>query len=134
MDPALRNARRRAREFSKEGLKRSLLLEDALEKAARNRGPLAEVWRDFTTLIRLLKAWSQGRYRRVPVQTVTLALTSVIYFLNPLDVIPDFLLGVGLIDDVALAGLVIASIRENLDEFRRWESSFRVERSTDAAA
>ena len=47
---------------------------------------------------------------------------ALIYFLNPFDLIPDFLPTLGLVDDATLVALVVASISEDLARFREWEA------------
>jgi uncharacterized membrane protein YkvA (DUF1232 family) len=46
----------------------------------------------------------------------------VIYFLNPFDVSPDFIPGVGYVDDAVVLGFVASSVKKDLVRFLRWES------------
>src|SRR5688572_27163744 len=50
----------------------------------------------LTVLGRMIKAFAIGEYRDVPVKTILLLLAAVIYFVNPLDFIPDFIPVTGL--------------------------------------
>jgi uncharacterized membrane protein YkvA (DUF1232 family) len=59
----------------------------------------------------------------VPTATVLLVIAAVLYFVVPVDLIPDVLVGVGLVDDVAVIGWVTRRIRGELDAFRRWEAA-----------
>ncbi|MBQ6370589.1 MAG: DUF1232 domain-containing protein, partial [Firmicutes bacterium] len=45
----------------------------------------------------------------------------LIYVVNPLDLIPDYVFGVGLIDDAAAIGLVLQAIHMDLDKYKRWQ-------------
>jgi uncharacterized membrane protein YkvA (DUF1232 family) len=74
------------------------------------------------SLYRMLRAWSKGEYRHVPWRTLILSLATVIYFLNPFDIAPDFIPGVGYLDDAAVLGFVISSIKKELDTFLEWET------------
>ncbi|HLT05163.1 MAG TPA: YkvA family protein, partial [Pseudomonas sp.] len=55
------------------------------------------------------------------------ALVSIVaglaYFLSPLDLIPDFLLGVGLLDDVAVLAWIMRTWRGELDAFVAWRDA-----------
>jgi hypothetical protein len=42
-------------------------------------------------------------------------------FISPLDLIPDTIPGVGLLDDAVVVGRVIKSVRKELEQFRAWE-------------
>ncbi len=72
-------------------------------------------------LVRLLRAFANGQYKAVPWKTITRIIAVLIYFVSPIDLIPDFLLGIGLADDVALILWLFGAISDDLEEFRVWE-------------
>jgi uncharacterized membrane protein YkvA (DUF1232 family) len=39
----------------------------------------------------------------------------------PVDVIPDFLVGLGFLDDAAIIGWTIKTIKSDVDRFLEWE-------------
>lgn len=121
--PGFRAARTRAGDYARDPQKASELVDRALHKADRNKGRLARIWGELQALFRLVWAWAAGRYRQVPTRTIVLALGAVIYFLTPVDLIPDFVLGGGYLDDAAVVGFVVSSIREDIDQFMAWEQS-----------
>ena len=49
-------------------------------------------------------------------------MAAVVYFVVPTDGIPDFIFALGLLDDVAIIGFVIKSIRGDIDNFRQWQA------------
>jgi len=102
------------------------LLDAAGRKAERKgRGPLGAVWDGFQTLCRLTRAYLTRRYTRVPWTTLLRAFGAVVYFASPFDLIPDFILGIGFVDDVAVIGWVLSAIKKELQEFRDWETETR---------
>jgi uncharacterized membrane protein YkvA (DUF1232 family) len=59
----------------------------------------------------LVRDWSSGGYRQIS-KSALLAITVVlIYFVSPIDVVPDWIIGLGLIDDAAVLGLIIKPVR-----------------------
>ena len=70
-------------------------------------------------LVSLVKeAYGYATDPRVPPRYKVLGLAALLYLLNPFDVIPDFLPGVGYLDDAAaLAGFVVA-VRKVVDSVR----------------
>ena len=78
-------------------------------------------YQDFLTLMRLLKAWGLGEYREIPWRTLWLSILAVVYFVSVIDFIPDFILGVGFVDDFALITWVLGSIKVDLDKFKEYE-------------
>lgn len=77
----------------------------------------------FYILGRLAKAYALGRYRAVPWRAMLILLAAVIYFLNPLDLIPDLIPVFGLTDDFAVLLWVYNAIGAEVDKFLAWESA-----------
>lgn len=97
------------------------LVREGMTRAEQRSPALGSVLHDLRTLIRMLGAWVRADYREVPRSSVILVIAAVLYFVVPFDLIPDFLFGIGLIDDVAVIAWVARQIRQDLDDFRRWE-------------
>ncbi|MBO6226630.1 MAG: DUF1232 domain-containing protein [Shewanella sp.] len=49
-------------------------------------------------------------------------VASVIYFVMPIDLVPDFIVGFGLLDDAALLGWTMKTFSADIDGFLEWES------------
>lgn len=114
-------ARKKAEEYATDQNKVSGLLDDAQRKAERNRDRLSETLDSLQSLFRLIRAWLAGRYNIVPWRTIVLSIAAILYFVNPLDVIPDFLPMFGFLDDAGVLAFVLQSIRKDLDRFLDWE-------------
>lgn len=97
------------------------LAAQAARKAAKHKAAMRKVWDDLLTLTRLVHAWARREYTAVPWQTLIAATAALIYFVNPFDLIPDFLHAIGLVDDATFIALVVAAIRDDLARFRAWE-------------
>jgi uncharacterized membrane protein YkvA (DUF1232 family) len=91
---------------------------DASRKLSGIGGAMRGIRDDVMTLIELLGAWARGDYRDVPLKSVVTIVAGVLYFVTPVDFIPDFLLGFGLLDDVTVLTWVISVVRNELDRFR----------------
>lgn len=102
------------------------LLTDAYEKASEKKelGTLAhEAWDTLQSLFRLIKLSISGEYTELPASTVVAAVAVLIYFLSPIDLIPDFIPVLGLLDDMALVAWFSTSIKHELDKFHTWEAA-----------
>jgi len=115
--------KRRAREYVNDRQKAAQLIKEAIEKANRNKGALKKLLGQLKALFRLTSAWVKGDYTEVSMKTIVWVIAAIIYFVNPFDVITDFLPGVGYVDDAAVIFFVINSIRRDLDKFLEWERS-----------
>lgn len=121
---AIEKTKSKAEEYARDPNKAKKLLDDAVKKAKiyeRNRGPLAEVWSYLTALFRLLRAYIRRDYRDIPWGSIVLVIVAIIYFVSPIDLIPDILPGIGFIDDAAVIAFVVAQIKADLDNFLAWE-------------
>jgi len=112
-----------AKEYVEDKKNIGRLLNEALEKADKSKGLLGKILDDLIVLFRLVKAWGRGKYSTVPIRTITLIIATLLYFVNPFDVIPDFIPAVGYLDDAALIAAGIQAIRGDLSDFKRWEKS-----------
>lgn len=106
-----------------EALKR--LMELASAKAQEHSGKLEAVKAGFLDLVRLLKAYARGEYKKVPWATIVTGAIAVLYFVSPLDMVPDFLIGVGLVDDAAVIAFALKALKGDLAEFITWEGQRR---------
>jgi uncharacterized membrane protein YkvA (DUF1232 family) len=77
----------------------------------------------FFTMGRLLKAYTMGDYRAIPWKAMLSAVAAIIYFVSPVDLIPDFIPVTGLTDDVGVLFWVYNSMSKEIGEFLAWEKS-----------
>ena len=102
------------------------LIRTAARTAARalDRYPaFAEISESLETALRLLKAYAQGRYREIPYRSILALTAGLIYLVMPLDAVPDILITIGFMDDLAVLSVVIRQISHDLEAFRAWESA-----------
>jgi uncharacterized membrane protein YkvA (DUF1232 family) len=110
-----------ARGYAADRKKAQHLLDEAERKARRERGLASEFGEQLRELFRLLRAWTRGKYRRVPWKTLTAVMAAVIYFVNPFDLVPDFVPLLGLTDDASVVAFVLMSVKKEMERFREWE-------------
>ncbi|MEQ8623499.1 MAG: YkvA family protein [Vicingaceae bacterium] len=116
-----KRAEKKAKELLGNQEKLDSLIKSAKEKSKKKSKQLKSVWNEFQTLLRLLKAYWKKEYRETPWRTILYATAALIYFVNPLDLIPDFIPMTGLLDDISIITFVISSIKTDLDKFKEWE-------------
>lgn len=101
--------------------KAEALLQKAIRKAKDKKGSLGEVWEKLQLFFELIKAYFKGEYRNVSKGTILTILGAIIYFVSPIDMVPDFIVGLGILDDAAVIGFAIKKISVELEEFQRWK-------------
>jgi uncharacterized membrane protein YkvA (DUF1232 family) len=106
------------------------LLKNAIQKATDSKdlsGILGVILKKVMLLGRLIKAYAKGDYRELPTGSLVKILAALIYFVSPIDLLPDFLPVIGLTDDLALIGWVGNSLAEDISKFEEWETTSAVE-------
>lgn len=78
---------------------------------------------ELELLLALLKAWAEGEYRDVSTRTLITIVAGVFYFVVPLDLVPDFIAGLGLLDDAVVISYVVGMVREELAAFATWQKN-----------
>jgi uncharacterized membrane protein YkvA (DUF1232 family) len=84
---------------------------------------ITSVREKLSILGRLIKAYSTGEYRDIPFKTILLLLGVVIYFINPIDLIPDMLPLTGFSDDFGVLLWAYNSVNNEIEKFLTWEKS-----------
>lgn len=75
------------------------------------------------TLMRLIRSYATGQYRQVATKTVLIGLATVLYLLLPIDLVPDFIPMLGLMDDLSLITWFIKAFQQELVKFQQWENT-----------
>ncbi len=128
---SFKSAKDAANEYAENPGKLNELLDQATKKAQSSKGRLAEIWDSLLVSFRLLRAYATGQYRDIPWSSLLSIVAAVIYFVMPLDLIPDFILALGLIDDAALLGWILTSLKSDIDNFIEWEKIQAIEAEED---
>ena len=99
------------------------LLKKAILKARNNKGTLGDTWEKLQLFFDLVQAYSKGEYRNVAPATILTIIGAILYFVSPLDVVPDFLVGLGILDDAAVITFTLKKLSTEIDEFKKWKQS-----------
>ena len=77
----------------------------------------------LNVFIRMVKAYAKGEYRDIEWKHIVLVVAALLYFITPLDFIPDFIPVTGFIDDFAVLVWVYNKVQNEIDRFQIWESN-----------
>lgn len=94
---------------------------------SRKSGRVKLARTDLKLLQELLVAWVRGDYRGLSSQALVSVVAALLYFLSPVDLVPDWLLGVGFLDDLAVLAWVVRRWQSEIDAFKVWRDAQGVE-------
>ena len=82
---------------------------------------MAEFQSNVQLLIRMVRAYASGEYKGLPWKSLVSIVAVLIYFISPIDIIPDFLPLIGITDDIALVVWLIKTLGSDVNKFSEWE-------------
>jgi curved DNA-binding protein CbpA len=92
------------------------------EKINRAYPALKQILELVRALYSLFRDAVRGNYR-LPPTSVALIGGGLLYFLMPMDLVPDFIPVAGYLDDLAVLATVAGSLKVELDRHRAWKKS-----------
>jgi uncharacterized membrane protein YkvA (DUF1232 family) len=112
----------KAKEYLNNREKTDGLLSKAIRKANEKKGTLGEAWDKLQLFFELIKSYSNGEYKNVSNNTLITVIGAILYFISPIDLIPDFIVGLGIFDDAAVIGYTLKKVSKELDEYKKWKN------------
>lgn len=94
--------------------------EEAISKKLSNASPLRKFVELGKIMFAMLKDFKNGNYPHVPWFTVASIAFALLYVFNPFDLVPDFIPGVGYIDDLAVMSIGMGWIETDLHKYLDW--------------
>jgi len=79
---------------------------------------------DFKLLFSLIKDYWKGIYRDVSIGSILVFSLAIIYILSPIDIIPDFILGFGQMDNAAVLLLCLYFLEKDLYKYKEWKVKY----------
>ena len=78
---------------------------------------------DIRLLVSLLQDYRRGSYEEIPWSSIAAVIFSLLYLLNPFDIIPDMIPGIGLLDDAAMMGVCLSMINADFQRYKEWKQN-----------
>ena len=110
-----------AQKVTPQDVEKVLNKSEEIRRQFESEGPLGKFVDDFKLLIATVKDYWHGKYRRIPYWTIAAIVVALLYVLNPLDLIPDFILGFGQVDDAAVVAACLLLVRKDLHKYKKWK-------------
>lgn len=117
--PKKQKASLSARKILKDDNKTKELL-NKFEKELENVPIGGEYLADIPVLCSMIIDYQKGYYKEVPVKVIIGALGTILYFVSPLDLIPDILPVIGQLDDITVLIWMLKQCHKEIQGYKHW--------------
>ena len=114
-----------ADKVGEEDVKETLGKEGEIKNLFKRVEVLAKYCNDLCEIFELLRDRVAGDYRETPWTTIAALTGALIYVLSPIDLILDFIPGIGFLDDAIVIGLAIRLALPDLEKYRAWKTGHK---------
>lgn len=97
--------------------------EETLKEKLKDSSHLERFAKDVMSFVGLLKDYYNGDYRDIPYKAISAAVVGLLYTLNPIDIIPDFIPFIGHIDDALVLAFCLKLIEKDLQKYQTWKEN-----------
>ena len=117
---ALKDNMENAKAYLDDDAKMEALFQD-FEKKLGQIPKIGSKAADLAVLCSMIRAYAKKQYTDVSIATILLSIAALIYVVNPMDIVPDFMIGIGQLDDAAAIVLVLQMIQMDLNKYKKWQ-------------
>jgi len=110
-----------AEEVTPQDIEKVVDKSEDIKKKFSARGPLKRFVVDARLLTALVKDWRAGKYRQALYGTIAAVVFALLYVFNPLDIVPDVLPIIGVLDDATVIGALLMLVERDLTKYRSWK-------------
>lgn len=79
--------------------------------------------KNIPLFLSLINNYASGRYKDISATSIIAVVAAVLYFIAPIDVIPETIPGVGYLDDAFVVDMVLKVVKKELKKFEQWKNS-----------
>lgn len=124
-DQEVERWKKKAKQYIDNPNKLKNLLSNAISKAESNKhlAIFNSLWDRIHLLFSLVKDWASGGYKDISRSAILLIIAGLIYFVSPIDLIPDWIVGLGFADDIAFLAVIINQLDKELIKYKLWKTN-----------
>jgi uncharacterized membrane protein YkvA (DUF1232 family) len=95
--------------------------EESITSTIANSGFLKKYAKLGQIMFMMIKDYRKGIYTKMPWFTIAAITTGLLYVFMPIDLIPDFIPGLGFLDDLTVLSFVTGWIETDLHKYLDWK-------------
>lgn len=112
----------KAKDIDKDDVKRLNKKESKLRKIL-SLAAFAKQKQKAKLLYEMVQQYSKGNYKSVPWRSIAAITFTLLYIVNPLDIVPDVIPFFGFVDDISVFMALSKLVEKDIDLYTEWRSS-----------
>lgn len=84
---------------------------------------LKQLFEQAKIMLGMVKDYWTGAYREIPYWAISAISLALLYVLNPVDVIPDVIPGIGFLDDATVVAFCLKLVQRELERYQEWQAA-----------
>ena len=117
---------KKAEDLLKDDTRTEMFLEK-IEKKIKWIPFLAQEFKNIQTMVNMVRSYLKGNYTKIPKRTILAIVSALIYFLSPIDVVPDWIPLLGQIDDAIVIATCWNLVNKDVEDYRQWKIESRLQ-------
>lgn len=118
---SVRSFNRLRHRLKKEDLEHVLAKRDQILDKVSEQSRLRQFTSEVKLFLAMIQDYLNGSYTQIPLKSILAIAAALIYVLNPFDVIPDFIFGLGFVDDLTVFGYCLKLIGKDVEAYKEWK-------------
>lgn len=96
---------------------------DKLERKIKRIPFVSQEIKNIPVLISMVRSYWKKDYTKVPFKTMVAIVSALLYFLSPIDVVPDWIPVLGQMDDALVIATCWKWVNDDIEAYRKWRKS-----------
>ena len=109
------------KETTVEDVDEAIAREESISQKIANAGFLKKYAKLGQIMFMMIKDYRKGIYTKMPWFIIAAITTGLLYVFMPIDLIPDFIPGLGFLDDLTVLSFVTGWIETDLHKYLNWK-------------
>lgn len=84
---------------------------------------LHKLLKDVQLCLELIRDYRSGAYKNIAAWAIVAVVFGLLYLVNPVELIPDFIPVIGYMDDVAVLALILKLVQSELEKYAAWRKT-----------
>lgn len=122
-EDAKKELEEKSKKITDKDIEKVLSKEKEIEDKVKGAGPLREYIDAVKSMFALVRAYWSGEYREIPWFTIAAIAAALLYVFSPIDLIPDVIPVIGMVDDALVVAACLKLVKQDLADFEAWRAA-----------